>query len=91
MRIDTGTQSTVSSVSSVNHAGSVNRTQAVKGSQAVQSAFQVQLTNLLAEVQPSSGAVRPDKVAEISNKLSEGNYSISGQDVASKLLLTIKA
>lgn len=91
MRIDSGSQTSVSGVSSVSKTSGTGRVQASKGNEAVQSAFQVHLTNLLSQVQPSSGEVRPEKVAEISNKLAQGNYAISGSDVAAKLLLTLKA
>lgn len=59
----------------------------------VQSAFNVQLTNMvdkLSGVQPSSGEIRPEKVQNISQQLASGNYSISGQDVAAKMLLAMK-
>lgn len=91
MRIDTGSQTSVSGVSPVSQASGAGRVQATQGSQAVQSAFQVHLTNLLSQVQPSSGEARPEKVAEISSKLAQGNYSISGNNVAEKLLLSLKA
>jgi negative regulator of flagellin synthesis FlgM len=53
----------------------------------------VQLTNLverLAGVQASSGDIRPEKVADISSRLAQGNYSISSKDVAAKMLLVLK-
>ncbi len=59
----------------------------------VQSPFSVQLTNMvekLSSVQPSSGEVRPEKVKDIGQQLASGNYNISGQDVAAKMLLTLQ-
>jgi negative regulator of flagellin synthesis FlgM len=53
----------------------------------------VQLTTLvekLSGVQPSSGEIRPEKVADIGGKLAQANYSISGQDVAAKLMLALQ-
>jgi anti-sigma28 factor (negative regulator of flagellin synthesis) len=63
-----------------------------KPSNDVQSPFSVQLTNTvekLASVQPSSGEIRPEKVQNISQQLASGNYAISGQDVAAKMLLAL--
>lgn len=94
MRIESGSQSAVSGVSATSRPGAAGRTPSVQGGQAVHSAFQVQLTNLvegLSSVQASSGVVRPDKVSEISTRLAEGNYSISGSEVAAKLLLALQA
>ena len=93
MRIETGAQ-TVSGVSSANRTSGVAKTRQNQGSQTAQSPFQVQLTNMvdkLSQVQPSSGELRPEKVAEISSKLAQGNYSISGNSVAEKLLLSLKS
>ncbi len=64
-----------------------------KSTSDVQSPFSVQLTNMvdkLSSVQPSSGEVRPEKVQSISQQLASGNYSISGQDVAAKMLLALQ-
>lgn len=93
MRIESGAQTTVSGVSSTSRASGPGRPHASQSSQAVQSPFQVQLTNLvekLSGVQPSSGEIRPEKVADIGGKLAQGNYSISGQDVAAKLMLALQ-
>ncbi len=73
-----------------------SRTEAAKSTTAtgeVQSPFNVQLTNMvekLSSVQPSSGEVRTEKVKDISQQLASGNYNISGQDVAAKMLLTLQ-
>lgn len=94
MRIESGSQPTVSGVSAASRPGAPGRTQPVQGGQGVQSAFQVQLSNLvegLSSVQASSGVVRPDKIAEISSRLAQGNYSISGSEVAAKMLLALQA
>lgn len=59
-----------------------------------QSPFSVQLTNLVSslfETQPSSGEIRPEKVEDISRRLAEGSYNISGQAVATKILAVLQA
>ena len=71
-----------------------NKSEAVRSTQAAQSPFSVQLTNMvekLSGVQPSSGEIRPEKVSAISQQLANGSYNISGQDVASKMLLALQA
>jgi len=40
----------------------------------------------VAEVEPSNGEVRMEKVNQIKNQLAQGSYNISGQDVAAKML-----
>lgn len=93
MRIESGTQTTVAGVSATSRTSGAGRTHAAQGSQAVQSPFQVQLTNLvekLSGVQASSGDIRPEKVADIGSRLAQGNYSISGQDIAAKLMLALQ-
>ncbi len=74
-----------------------NRSEAIKslrsGSE-VQSPFNVQLTNMvdkLSGVQASSGDIRTEKVDAIRQQLTDGSYNISGQDVASKLLLALQS
>lgn len=64
-----------------------------KSTSDVQSPFSVQLTNMvdkLSSVQPSSGEIRPEKVQNISQQLASGNYNISGQDVATKMLQALQ-
>lgn len=63
-----------------------------KSTSGVQSPFSVQLTNMvekLSSVQPSGGDIRPEKVQDISQRLADGSYNISGQDVAAKMLLAL--
>lgn len=64
-----------------------------KSTSDVQSPFSVQLTNMvdkLSSVKPSSGEIRPEKVQNISQQLASGNYNISGQDVATKMLQALQ-
>ncbi|MDY0300183.1 MAG: flagellar biosynthesis anti-sigma factor FlgM [Trichlorobacter sp.] len=58
-----------------------------------QSPFQVHLTKLVDGIAPATSSTsnfRIDKVAEISKQLADGTYSISGSDVAEKMLLTLR-
>lgn len=71
-------------------AGSIKE---LKSSEGVKSPFSLQLTNMvtrLSDIKPSSGEIRPEKVAEISRRLADGSYNISGQAVAEKMLAVLK-
>jgi len=59
----------------------------------LQSPFNVQLSSMvekLSGVQPSNGEIRTEKVQNISRQLASGQYSISGQNVAAKMLLALQ-
>ena len=93
MRIDTGSQAMVFGVQPVMRSNEVEKSRYTRSAQGVASPFHVQLSDLMAkvaDVQPSNGEVRWEKVRDIKEQLSDGSYNISGQDVASKMLLAIK-
>jgi negative regulator of flagellin synthesis FlgM len=91
MRIDSATTA-IFGAQPVMKTAKTEAVRSTKSTSEVQSPFNVQLTNMvekLSNVQPSSGEVRPEKVSQISQQLASGNYTISGQDVAAKMLLAL--
>lgn len=93
MRIDTGSQAMVFGVQPVMRSSDVEKSRYTRSAQGVSSPFSVQLSDLMAkvaDVQPSSGDVRWDKVRNIKEQLADGSYNISGQDVAEKMLAMIR-
>jgi len=91
MRIDSATTA-IFGAQPVMKTAKTEAARSTKSASEVQSPFSVQLTNMvekLSNVQPSSGEVRPEKVSQISQQLASGKYSISGQDVAAKMLLAL--
>lgn len=93
MRIDSATTA-IFGAQPVMKTAKSEASQSAQSAAAVQSPFSVQLTNMvdkLSSVQPSSGEIRPDKVQNISQQLASGNYNISGQAAAEKMLLALQA
>jgi len=93
MRIDTSSQAMVFGVKPVMRTAETEKSRYASAAQGTQSAFQVQLSDLMAkvaEVQPSNGDVRWEKVNQIKDQLAQGSYNISGQDVAAKMLQLLK-
>lgn len=93
MRIDTNAQSMIFGVQPVQRTSETEKSRYARSAQGAESPFHVQLSDLLAkvsEVQPSNGEVRWEKVNQISEQLAQGNYNISGQDVAGKMLQLLK-
>lgn len=91
MRIDSATTA-IFGIQPVMKSAKTDVMRETKSGSDVQSPFNVQLTNMvdkLSGVQPSSGEIRPEKVQNISQQLASGNYNISGQDVAAKMLLAL--
>ena len=92
MRIDTGSQAMVFGVQPVMRSSEVEKSRYTRSAQGPTSPFHVQLSDLMAkvaDVQPSNGEVRWEKVREIKEQLAQGSYNISGQDVAGKMLATM--
>lgn len=61
----------------------------VQTSKEATDAFSVTLSDTVAKLQataPQEMEVRPEKVAAIRDQLSNGTYSISGKDVAAKII-----
>lgn len=71
-----------------NGAAAVSKTAVKPGSEA----FNVQLTEIARQLQESvkSDDISHDKVAAIRDQLASGTYSISGKDVANKILGILK-
>lgn len=94
MRIDTSSQTMVFGVKPVMRSSETEKSRyAANAAQGTESPFQVQLSDLMAkvaEVQPSNGDVRWEKVNQIKDQLAQGSYNISGQDVAAKMLQLLK-
>ncbi len=88
MRIDSATTA-IYGAQPVMKTAKSEATRETRSTSAAQSPFSVQLTNMLSGVQPSGGEVRTEKVQNISQQLASGNYNISGQDVASKMLMAL--
>ncbi|MGB4598524.1 MAG: flagellar biosynthesis anti-sigma factor FlgM [Trichlorobacter sp.] len=89
MRIDTSSQAMIFGVQPVMRTAETEKSRYARGVQGAESAFHVQLSDLMAkvaEVEPSNGEVRMEKVNQIKNQLAQGSYNISGQDVAAKML-----
>ncbi len=89
MRIDTSSQAMLFGVQPVMRTNEASKSRYANGAQGAEKPFQVQLSDLMAkvaEVQPSNGEVRWDKVNQIKDQLAQGSYQISGQDVAAKML-----
>ncbi len=93
MRIDTGQQAMIFGVQPVLRPATTEKSRSSSDSQGSQSAFHVQLSDLMAkvaDVAPSNGEVRWDKVNQVKDQLAQGSYNISGQDVAGKMLQLLK-
>lgn len=93
MRIDTSSQTMVFGVQPVMRSSETTKSRYANAAQGAEKPFQVQLSDLMAkvaEVQPSNGEVRWDKVNQIKDQLAQGSYQISGQDVAAKMLQLLK-
>lgn len=93
MRIDTSAQAMVFGVKPVMRPSETEKSRYARSSQGAESPFHVQLSDLMAkvaEVQPSNGEVRWQKVNQIKEQLAQGSYNISGQDVAAKMLQLLK-
>lgn len=93
MRIDANSTSLLAGVQPVTRSSEVEKSRYTRGTEGTSSAFNVQLTDLIAEidkVQPSSGDLRMDKVNAIKEQLAQSTYNISGQDVAGKMLQLLK-
>ncbi len=89
MRIDTSSQAMVFGVQPVMRSTEVEKSRYTRSAQEVTGPFHVQLSDLMAkvaDVKPSDGEVRWDKVRDIKEQLAQGSYNISGQDVAGKML-----
>lgn len=89
MRIDTSSQAMVFGVQPTMRNSETEKSRYARSAQGAESPFHVQLSDLMAkvdEVQPSNGEVRWEKVNQIKDQLAQGSYSISGQDVAAKML-----
>lgn len=89
MRIDTSSQAMVFGVQPTMRSSETEKSRYARSAQGAESPFHVQLSDLMAkvdEVQPSNGEVRWEKVNQIKDQLAQGSYSISGQDVAAKML-----
>ncbi|MGD9644003.1 MAG: flagellar biosynthesis anti-sigma factor FlgM [Elusimicrobiales bacterium] len=89
MRIDTNSQTMVFGVQPVMRTNETTKSRYASAAQGAEKPFQVQLSDLMAkvaEVQPSNGEVRWEKVNQIKDQLAQGSYQISGQDVAAKML-----
>lgn len=92
MRIDSATTA-IFGTQPVMKTGRSEAAKAAKATGEAGSPFSVQLTNMvekLGTVQPSSGEIRSEKVQDISRRLADGSYNISGQDVAAKMLLALQ-
>ncbi len=93
MRIDGNSTSMVFGVQPVMRTSEVEKSRYTRAAEGTSSAFNVQLSDLMAkidEVQPSNGDIRLDKVRDIKDRLAQGTYNISGQDVAGKMLQLLK-
>ncbi len=93
MRIDSSTTA-LFGTQPVTKTNRSEATKSLRSGSEVQSPFSVQLTNMvdkLSGVQASSGEIRTEKVDTIRQQLTDGSYNISGQDVASKLLLALQS
>ena len=93
MRIDGNATSMILGVQQATRTGEVDKSRPVRAAQGVSSAFNVQLSDLLAkidDVQPSSGDIRMEKVNAIKAQLAQGTYNISGAAVAEKMLKLLK-
>lgn len=93
MRIDTSSQAMVFGVKPVMRPNETEKSRYARSSQGTESPFHVQLSDLMAkvaDVQPSNGEVRWEKVNQIKEQLAQGSYNISGQDVAAKMLQLLK-
>lgn len=89
MKIDTSSQAMIFGVQPVMRTAETEKSRYARGAQGTESAFHVQLSDLLAkvaEVEPSNGEVRMEKVNQIKAQLAQGSYNISGHDVAAKML-----
>lgn len=93
MRIDTSSQAMVFGVKPVMRPHETEKSRYARSSQGPESPFHVQLSDLMAkvaDVQPSNGEVRWEKVNQIKQQLAQGSYNISGQAVAAKMLQLLK-
>lgn len=93
MRIDTSSPAMVFGVKPVTRSSETEKSRYANAAQSAESPFQVQLSDLMAkvaDVQPSNGEVRWEKVNQIKDQLAQGSYNISGQDVATKMLQLLK-